>query len=158
LANHPDKVPALNIARKEKLTQTLAALLVFFINQGTICVVKLKNGTKYEGIYDHIDPSDLSTKIRLARKVGEDKLVSHMDILGKDIVSIEFQEIDNLAGDIQLGFQTDTAISKVQGPAKERVLQKWVPDEADNADGVDLECKFMLISIINREVGPICGE
>jgi hypothetical protein len=78
-----------------------------------------------------------------------------MDILGKDIISIEFQDIDNLAADVQLGFQTDTAISKVQGPAKERVLQKWVPDETENAVGIDLECKVELISIINRKVGPI---
>jgi small nuclear ribonucleoprotein (snRNP)-like protein len=64
----------------------------FFINKGNTIIITLQNGTKYDGVLDSIK-DDLSMGLKHARKYGKDqKHIPYLNILGKDIISMELME------------------------------------------------------------------
>jgi PAB1-binding protein PBP1 len=91
----------------------------------------LKNGTKYNGVLDSIDPTNIDCCFRTVMKQNEPKkIVSQMNFLGKDIASISILNYTAYQAPKRptQQFKTDTSISKSSGTFKERVLQKWTPD------------------------------
>lgn len=113
----------------------------------------MKSGTIYEGLLESMIDNHLN--LLHVRKLPRDgKVATHMNILAADYLSVKVKDFAPRKGKFCnairscisfnrmftnkiAGFQTDTGISKSSGPAKERELQKWVPEGDEFSQSLD---------------------
>ena len=115
--------------------------------------VLLRSGTIYEGLLESIVDGNNLNLVHVRKLPRDGKVATHMNILATDYISIKVKDFAPRQGKLTricarfwdsrtlsntiAGFQTDTGISKSSGPAKERELQKWVPEGDDFSQSLD---------------------
>jgi LsmAD domain/Ataxin 2 SM domain len=143
----PEKAP--EFLEQMQASEDLSRVIMFMM--GHKVLVTLRNGWKYEGILDVRDPITGGTALKMARALTADKTTkpeyfAHLNILGKDIVSVKacgfrYSKLAAAVPREMKGFQTDTSISGQKGQIKERTLQRWDAPEDESSGGLE-DLKF----------------